>query len=217
MVEKPNRKSRGREITLNNSQRGKLNMLDTSKIDGYENMTAEEKVIALESLEMPKVDDDEVVKLRNALNKASSETAEWKRQYKQKLTDEERRQAEEQEKEVARLENENAMKERIAQLESEKAISKNKAEFLALGYDDELATASAEAMVKGDTQTLFANQKVFNDRLEAQHKASLLENQPSLTNGNSPTAKTITRAEIMAIKSASERQKLIAENIELFR
>lgn len=192
-------------------------MLDTSKIDGYENMTAEEKVIALESLEMPKVDDDEVVKLRNALNKASSETAEWKRQYKQKLTDEERRQAEEQEKEVARLENENAMKERIAQLESEKAISKNKAEFLALGYDDELATASAEAMVKGDTQTLFANQKVFNDRLEAQHKASLLENQPSLTNGNSPTAKTITRAEIMAIKSASERQKLIAENIELFR
>lgn len=191
-------------------------MIDTSKIEGYENMTPEEKVVALESLEMPKSNEEEVVKLRNALNKASSETAEWKRQYKQKLTDDERKQADDLEKENARLENEKRMEERIKQLETEKTISTTKASFLALGYDDELASSSAEAIVNGDMATFFANQKVFNDKVEAQNKAKLLESQPSLTNGETPNATTLTRADIMAIKNTTERQKAIAENPQLF-
>ena len=191
-------------------------MIDTSKIEGYENMTPEEKVVALEPLEMPKSNEEELVKLRNALNKASSETAEWKRQYKQKLTDDERKQADDLEKENARLENERKMEERIKELEKEKSISTYKAEFLALGYDDELASSSAIAYANGDTATFFANQKVFNDKVEAQNKAKLLESQPSLTNGETPNATTLTRADIMAIKNTAERQKAIAENPQLF-
>ena len=63
--------------------------IDTAQIEGYESMSAEEKVKALEAIEY----DDGSSKLdeyKNALSKANSENAEWKKKYKEMLSDEQK-------------------------------------------------------------------------------------------------------------------------------
>ena len=71
--------------------------IDTSRIDGYQNMTVEEKLAALEGfeLEAPPPDDKEIQRLKDALSKSNSEAADYKRQLRAKMTDDEAKAAEE--------------------------------------------------------------------------------------------------------------------------
>ena len=156
--------------------------INIDTIPGYAEMSAEDKLKALEGYEF---EVEDATKLKNALNKASSDCAEYKRQLKalqeQKLTDEEK----------AKLEREEAEKTLKAELESlkrEKTIATYKANYLANGYDDALAASTAEALANGDMNTVFANQKTYNDSVMAKAKESLLNNQPGLSKGNPPKA-----------------------------
>ena len=62
--------------------------IDTSKIPGYAEMSAEDKLKALEGFEY---EDNaaEVERLKNANSKLSSESAEYKRKLREKQTDDE--------------------------------------------------------------------------------------------------------------------------------
>lgn len=152
--------------------------IDVAKIEGYETMTAEEKLAALEQYEFEDNSAD-VGKLKNLLNKANSEAADYKHKLQEKMSADERKEAE-------RLETEKAMKEKLAALEEEKTISTFKASYLSLGYPEELATSSAEAMAKGDMATVFANQKTHNDTQKSATIAEMLKNQPALSVGKTP-------------------------------
>ena len=70
--------------------------IDTTMIEGYETMSAEDKLKALEEYEFetpaPK-ENDEVTNLKAALSRANSERAEWKRQFREKQTEAERAEA----------------------------------------------------------------------------------------------------------------------------
>jgi hypothetical protein len=64
--------------------------IDVSKIDGFEAMSAEDKLAALMGYEFeePKTpDNSEITKLKAALSKANSEAAEWKRSFREKQTE----------------------------------------------------------------------------------------------------------------------------------
>ena len=65
--------------------------IDVSKIDGFEAMSAEDKLAALMGYEFeePKAPEAnaEVTKLKAALSKANSEAADWKRQFRDKQTE----------------------------------------------------------------------------------------------------------------------------------
>lgn len=156
--------------------------ISTEKIEGYENMTAEEKLAALENYEF-EVPNTEEAKLKNLLNKANSEAASYKKALKelqdQKLTDEERAKLE-------REESEKALKEELANLKKSQAIAEYKANFLANGYDEELASKTAEALFNGDMVTVFANQKTFADTVKAKAKEELLNSTPGLSKGTPP-------------------------------
>lgn len=54
--------------------------IDTSKIEGYAEMTPEQKLAALEGFEYED-NSAELEKQKNALSKANSEAAEWKRKH----------------------------------------------------------------------------------------------------------------------------------------
>lgn len=153
--------------------------IDTSKIEGYADMTAEQKLAALEAFEyeVPEDKSSEVEALRKSLDKANSEAADYKKQLRAKQTDTEKVDAEQK----ALIDN---MKTELDTLRREKTISGYKAEYLAMGYDEKLAAATAEAKADGNTDVEFANMKKFH---EAQKKAidtDNLKNQPSLTKGN---------------------------------
>lgn len=181
--------------------------IDTSKIDGYTDMSAEEKVAALEAFQL----DDrsaELERYKSALTKSNSEAASWKRKHNELLSEEERKKAEQDEAF-------NSMQEELKALREEKAVNENVTKFIALGYDEQTAKDCGKALANGDFEKVFEAQKKFNENLEKKVKSDLLKGTPAPQSG--ATTKTMTKQEIMAIKDTAERQKAIAENIHLFK
>lgn len=156
--------------------------IDTSKIEGYENMTADEKLAALEGFEYDDYS-SEVSKLKNSLSKANSDAAEWKKKHNALLSEEERKK-QESDDEIAKL------KDTVKTLTNEKALTGHKANFISLGYDDVLATETAQAILDGDMDKVFANQKKFQDQREKQIKADVLKDIPEPPPGEPNKIKT---------------------------
>ena len=164
--------------------------IDFSAIEGYEEMSAEEKLAALEAYELPDPDYTGFVK-KELLDKASSEAANFKRQLREKMTEEEAAKAK-------AAEDMASMQEELAQLRREKVIQEYTAQFLGLGYDKDLAHETAEALEKGDMHTVFLNQTQFTQTREKALKAELLKDTPKPPAGKGGS-------------SAAEYQQKIAE------
>ena len=150
--------------------------IDTSGIKGYESMTPEQKLAALEAFEYED-SSGELERYKAAVSKANSESAEWKRKYNEKLSDEERKAAES----AAELE---SMKTELASLRRDKTIADYTAKFLALGYDATLAGDTAAAFADGDTAKVLSKQQKFLEAHDKNLKAELLKG------GSTPPAGT---------------------------
>ncbi len=147
--------------------------IDTTQIEGYESMSAEEKLKALEDFEYED-HSAELQRQKNLLSKANGEAAEWKRKHNELLSDDEKKKAAQEEKEKEF----NSMKDEIASLKKEKLVSEHKAKFLAAGYDEELATETAQAFADGDTAKFFENQQKFLKTHDKNIEAELLKKTP---------------------------------------
>ena len=181
--------------------------IDTSKIENYTNMTAEEKLAALEAFEY-EADNSDAERLKAAVSKANSEAAELKRQLKARMTEDEQKEAE-------RLAAEAAIKAELDALRKEKTISDSKAKFLGLGYDEKLAAETAKALADGDMDKVFANQQIHIDNVKKAAAASALAGDPKPPAGSSGGAK-ITKEQFDAM-GYSERLKLHNEQPELYK
>lgn len=159
--------------------------IDVSKIEGYAEMSAEDKLNALEEFEFeapaPKDNSDEVTKLKTALSKANSDAAEWKRQFREKQTEAERAEAE-------RKEHEAAVEEELRTLRRDKTVSGYIAQCLALGYEKELALQAAEAIADGDAAKIMECQQEFLATKQKELEKAALNRQPGLSVGAPPTA-----------------------------
>lgn len=157
--------------------------IDVSKITGYAEMTAEEKLKALEEYEFetPKDNSEEVKNLKESLSKANSQAAEWKRQFREKQTEQERAEAE-------RAEREKAVEEELASLRRDKAVRGYVADCLSLGYSKELALTAAEAIADGNTAEIMRCQQEFLEAKQKELEAAALNKQPTITAGSPPTA-----------------------------
>lgn len=124
-----------------------------------EGMTEDEISAALETVGTG--NDAEVNRLKAALSKANSEAADYKKQLRTKQTDDEAAAA-------AQKEEHDKLAQENADLKRSIALSERKAKLLAMGYDENLATETATAMVDGDMDKVMANQ---NKYLEVQEKA----------------------------------------------
>lgn len=155
--------------------------IDVKSIEGYEKMSAEDKVKALEAFEY---DDNagELEKYKSLISKSNSEAAEAKRLLKEKMTAEEIKAKEDAEKQEKLQADYDALLKKMT-------ISEHKAQFLALGYDEKLATETAEAMVEGDMAKVFANQKKNQESIEARIKEVLLKTTPRPGNEGDPGKK----------------------------
>lgn len=184
---------------------------DTGLIEGFDKMTAEEKLTAILGTELP----DDTVELKNTvkqykdlIDKYTGEISEMKKQQRAGLSDAERKAKEDEEKYTGLLEQYEA-------LQKEVAISKSKAKYIALGYSEELAEDTAKALSEGDLEKVFANAETYKADLEKKVKADLLKGTPH-PQGKGTGSSTKTKEEIMAIKDPIERQAQIAEHLELF-
>lgn len=159
--------------------------IDVSKIEGYAEMSAEDKLKALEGYEFeapaPK-ESEESTKLKNALSKANSEAAEYKRLLREKQTEAERAEADRKERDAM-------VEEELKSLRRDKTVSGYQAQYLSLGYSKELALKAAEAMADGDAATSLACQQEFLEAKTKELEAAALNKQPKLSSGAPPTAK----------------------------
>ena len=159
--------------------------IDTAKIENYETMSAEDKLKALEEYEFetpaPK-ESEEVTKLKEALSKANSDAASWKRQFREKQTEAERAEAE-------RKEHEAAVEDELRTLRRDKTVSGYVAQYLALGYTQELALKAAEATADNDAATIMSCQQEYLAEKTKELEAAALNKQPTITSGAPPTAK----------------------------
>ena len=168
-----------------------MSKINVASIEGYESMTSEEKIAALEAYEFetpkPEKDDTEVVKLKNALSNANSQAAEFRRQLREKQTEQERAEAE-------RAETEKAKDERLRELERRITVGDYLANCLSLGYDKELAQRAAEAMADNDAAAIMECQREFLEVKQRELEAAALNKQPTLTPGAPPTATEVEKA-----------------------
>ena len=124
-----------------------------------EGMTEEEISTALKAVRDN--NEAEVTRLKNALSKANTEAADYKKQLRTKQTDDEAA-------ETARKEEYDKLVQENADLKRSITLSEKKAKLLSMGYDEKLAADTAAAMVDGDMDKVMANQSVY---LEAQKKS----------------------------------------------
>ena len=144
--------------------------IDTSKIEGYAEMTAEDKVKALEAYSIADPDYSGYVK-KDLFDKTASELAQTKKDLKARMTEEEIK-AKEAEAELLKYKTE------AETLRKEKNIASNKAQLISIGYDEALAQATAEAMENGDIATVIKNQ------------ASVIENKVKIAKGEANASVT---------------------------
>lgn len=172
------------------------------KIENYENMTPEERMAALEAYDP---EEDGYVS-KATFDKKASEAADLSKQLKARMTDDEAKAAKDAEERAALLA-------RVEELENERAVNSYTTAYLAMGYDEKLAKSTAEAMVKGDMNAVFANQKVFNESREKALKAELLKNTPTPPAGDGGG---VVKKEDFMKMSLSDKQKFATENPEAY-
>lgn len=180
--------------------------IDISKIEGYAEMTAEEKVAALEALETPEPDFTGWVK-KDLFDKASSEAAGYKKQLRERMTEDEAAKAK-------AAEDLAAVMAELDTLRTEKAVSEYTTQFMGIGYDETLAKSTAMALQKGDMQTMFKNHAKFTAEREKALKAELLRSTPTPPAGDGE--KTKTREDFKNM-SLAEKQKFATENPEQYK
>ena len=172
-------------------------------IENYENMTPEEKLAALEAYDPEK--DGFVSKA--TFDKASSEAASFKKQLREKQSDEEAKAAKEAEEKASLLA-------RLEELEHEKAVNGYVTSYLGMGYDEKTARSSAEALAKGDMETVFANQKIHNENREKALRAELLKETPPPAGGSPDNGMTLEKFKKM---SSKERYEFSVNNPEEYK
>ena len=180
--------------------------IDVSKIEGYAEMSAEDKLKALEAYDVPGPDMSGFVS-KEQFDKTASELAAKKKELRDKLTDDEA--AKQKEKEER-----DELEEKYNKLLRESAVSKNKAKLVALGYEESLADETAEAMADGNLEKVFANQKKHLTSFEKRIRAEALKDTPKPTpDGDS---KTMTLKKLREMNPA-DRLKFSQEHPEEYK
>ena len=171
-------------------------------IENYESMTTEEKLAALEAYEP----DMSGYVSKATFDKKASEAAELSKQLKSRMTEDEAKKAAEAEEKanlIARLE----------QLEHEKAVSGYVASYLAMGYEEKLAKSSAEALAKGDMDTVFKNQTAHAASVEKALRTELLKQTPPPAGG--AVDNKLTREEFRKMNLA-DKAKFATEHPDVY-
>lgn len=145
--------------------------IDYSTIEGFDTMTAEQKVEALLKVDVPEKVDLSAYVSKAQFDKTASELADAKKQVKAKMTEDEAQRAKEAEEKQQIIDELNALK-------KQSAISGYVNSYLAMGYDEKLAKDTAEALFNGNMDKVFENQQAYNAAKEKSLRAEIMKATP---------------------------------------
>lgn len=172
--------------------------IDTSKIENYANMTAEEKVAALEAyaFEVPEPSADaNVENLKRQISRANGEAASWKQKFHERLSEQEKAEASRNEE----LEN---LKAELSLFKANDRINTYKAKLLEIGYDPESANSLARSLPEGVEDSFWEVQKTFLANNAQKIQKDLLSKQSPLSAGSAPKPEDPESKQIAAFRQA---------------
>lgn len=180
--------------------------IDVTKIEGYSDMTPEQKLAALEGYDVPDPDYTGYVK-KDVFDKTASELAAKKKELTEKMTEDEQKKLKEQEEREE-------LQSKYEKLLHESEVSKFKAKLLGMGYEEKLADDTAEAMASGDSEKVFANQKKHLEAVEKKVRAEALKDTPKPTGDGESKSMTLDKLRKM---SPQERYDYSVKNPEEYK
>ncbi len=187
--------------------------IDTANIEGFNEMTPEEKVTALLDFEVPepeKVDMSGFVS-KKVFDAKASEAASLSRKLKSKMSEEEIAKAERDAK-LAEME------QKVVQLEREKTESIYKAQYLSMpGYDEALAEETAKAMADGNMKKVFENQKKAYSNHEKMLKSELMKQVPHPDGSNSHDSQEVDKGVELAKKLGKAKNSLMDQSNSILK
>lgn len=149
----------------------------------------------------------ELNKNKKARDKALSETSEYKKQLRAKMSADEQA-------EVERKEAEEEQKQYIASLENFKKTAEAQARYALQGMDAEMAKQAAEAEINGDYDALADIQKKYTQQVVKDAEAKWLKTRPQANAGGGNS--TVTQEEFNAM-GIQERTKLFREQPDVYK
>lgn len=138
--------------------------------------------------ETPK-EDPEVVKLKNALSRANSEAASWKKKYNDTLT-------EQQQAALKAEEERKAEREELIALRTDKRIGDYMKGLIEAGVDGNTASSMAKLLPEGVTDEYFATLKTYLANQRQAIDTAKLNRQPGLSVGVPPVGKSAEDLEL---------------------
>lgn len=185
----------------------KLNTF-TSGINGWDTMTAEQKLEALAGIDFPEAVDLSGYVSKVQFDKVSSDLAAAKKANKEKMTADEAAAAQTAEELKAALEGKQIAEKKLA-------IMELTSEYMKLGYEPDLAKEAAEALSNDDKTKLFEVQKKFNVAQQQKFKTEMEKKQfPGGSGGSGAEtdpavafAQSRAKAKNESAKSADEAMK----------
>lgn len=157
-----------------------------------EGMTEEEISAALETASKAaqtvgtSQESPELTRIKQALSKANSEAADYKRQLREKQSADEAAAADQKEQ-LDKLIADNAALQRTINLTDKKA------KLMAAGYDEQTAMATATALLDGDFDTVLANQANFLASQRQHIEAELMKKTGRPSGGSVESAPDYTK------------------------
>lgn len=150
--------------------------------------------------------EEENTKLRQANTNASADASKWKRQYQEKLSEEDRKR-EEQEEQATALQKE------LESLRAERNVANHKAELLTIGFEDALAQDVATALNDGNIAEVFDGLRKFVAAHDKQLRENAFRTNPTLQGGASTKAVSKEQFEKMGYK---ERLQVFEQHPDLY-
>lgn len=156
--------------------------IDTKQIPNFDTLPDEAKnaILAMEFADAP---DMSAYVLKSTFDKKASEAAELNKKLRERMTEEEAKAAKAAEEHAA-------MMAELETLRTEKMVAGYTNAYLKMGYEDKLAVSTAEALAKGDMDTVFKNQKAHADAREKALRTELLKGTPPPAAGATDTGMT---------------------------
>ena len=180
--------------------------IDTAQIPNFDTLPddAKKAILAMEFADVP---DMSQYVAKSTFDKKASEAADLGKKLRERMTEDEAKAAK-------AAEEHEALMARVQELEHERAVNGYANAYLAMGYDEKLAKATAEAMAKGDVETVFKNQKIHLENREKALRTELLMQTPPPAGGTDGNA---MKKEEFAKLSLPEKQKFATENPEIYK
>ena len=175
---------------------------NTNQNSGNDTVDLKELQLKIKALE------SENGKLKQSVTNASADASKWKKQYQDKLSEEDK--AKELQDEATA-----AMQKELEDLRNERNIAKYTGELVdaRIGMDAETAKLVAVALNAGETDKVFDGIRQFIVAHDKSLRESALKNNQTLPGGS--TEKTVTREEFKAM-SLSEMMAFKVEHPDLY-